>query len=89
MEVKHQCRSYVGRVHLVDGEMKDGNLALTITNVSSSDAGTYECRVKEEEEEGKRRLRAVIDSEPVAVVNLIVEHSGELGIRSQKTPNRT
>lgn len=71
----HQHRSFVGRVDLLDREMKDGDLSMIISNVSSSDTGTYECRVKENE--GKRRRRAVIDSEPINIVNLTVKHSGE------------
>ncbi|XP_051271833.1 butyrophilin subfamily 1 member A1 [Dicentrarchus labrax] len=43
IEPRDQDPSYIGRVDLVDREMKDGNLSLNLKNVSHNDTGTYEC----------------------------------------------
>uniref|UniRef100_A0A8C9XUW1 Ig-like domain-containing protein n=1 Tax=Sander lucioperca TaxID=283035 RepID=A0A8C9XUW1_SANLU len=42
----YQHPSFKDRVELVDRELKDGDVSLTLKNVSSIDNGTYECRVK-------------------------------------------
>ncbi|KAK2863447.1 hypothetical protein Q5P01_002980 [Channa striata] len=68
-----QHPSFVDRVDLLDRQMKDGNLSLSLRNVTSSDRGTYECRVKEKEE--RRIMRGVIKSDPINVVRLTVTDS--------------
>uniref|UniRef100_A0A671U3Q4 Ig-like domain-containing protein n=1 Tax=Sparus aurata TaxID=8175 RepID=A0A671U3Q4_SPAAU len=40
----HQHSSFTGRVQLVDGELKNGNMSLILKNVRREDVGTYECR---------------------------------------------
>ncbi|XP_045921513.1 programmed cell death 1 ligand 1-like [Micropterus dolomieu] len=68
----HQHPSFKDRVQLVDRELKDGDVSLLLKNVSSNDAGTYECRVAAG---GSRRKRAIIDTQPVRIIQL--EVSGE------------
>ncbi|KAM9700238.1 butyrophilin subfamily 2 member A1-like [Menidia menidia] len=46
LESEGQHESFKNRVHLQDGEMKDGNASLILKNVTIKDAGTYECRVQ-------------------------------------------
>ncbi|KAK2863452.1 hypothetical protein Q5P01_002985 [Channa striata] len=65
-----QHPSFVDRVDLLDRQMKDGNLSLILRNVTSSDHGTYECRVKEKED--RDPSRGIIQSEPINVVRLTV-----------------
>ncbi|XP_045897951.1 programmed cell death 1 ligand 1-like, partial [Micropterus dolomieu] len=69
-ELQHS--SFKDRVQLVDREMKDGDVSLILKNVSSNDAGTYECRVAAG---GSRRKRATIKTEPIRIYQLDV--SGE------------
>ncbi|XP_038586554.1 butyrophilin subfamily 2 member A2-like isoform X1 [Micropterus salmoides] len=67
----YQHPSFKGRVQLVDRELKDGDVSLILKNVSSNDAGTYECRVAASESSEK----AVIETEPIRIYQL--EVSGE------------
>ncbi|XP_045921506.1 programmed cell death 1 ligand 1-like isoform X2 [Micropterus dolomieu] len=68
----HQHPSFKDRVQLVDRELKDGDVSLILKNVSSNDAGTYECRVATE---GSRRKRAIIKTEPIRIIQLEVSGS--------------
>ncbi|XP_049923545.1 putative butyrophilin subfamily 2 member A3 isoform X1 [Epinephelus moara] len=65
-----QHPSFTGRVELVDRELKDGDVSLTLKNVTSRDSGTYECRVAAG---GSRRTkRAIIKTDPIRVIYLEV-----------------
>ncbi|XP_038588399.1 butyrophilin subfamily 2 member A1-like isoform X2 [Micropterus salmoides] len=64
----YQQESYRGRVELQDPEMKDGDASVILKNVNINDAGTYECRVKEENETGK--------AEPISIIRLKVTEPG-------------
>ncbi|XP_038586510.1 programmed cell death 1 ligand 1-like isoform X2 [Micropterus salmoides] len=68
----HQHPSFKDRVQLVDRELKDGDVSLILKNVSSNDAGTYECRVAAG---GSRRKRANIETEPIRIIQLEVSGS--------------
>ncbi|XP_028462145.1 coxsackievirus and adenovirus receptor-like isoform X2 [Perca flavescens] len=46
LDPTHQHPSFKDRVELVDRDLKDGDVSLTLKNVSRHDAGTYKCRVK-------------------------------------------
>ncbi|XP_078137875.1 CD226 antigen-like [Centroberyx gerrardi] len=71
----HQNPSFAGRVELFDREMKNGNLSLSLKNVTRNDTGIYECRFVTV---GTRRSkRANIDSEPSSIITLMVEEPGE------------
>ncbi|XP_078020857.1 butyrophilin subfamily 2 member A1-like [Epinephelus lanceolatus] len=66
----HQHPSFTGRVELVHRELKDGDVSLTLKNVTSRDSGRYECRVKSG---GSRRTkRAIIKTDPITVIYLEV-----------------
>ncbi|KAM8746900.1 uncharacterized protein AB9X84_015072 isoform 2-T2 [Acanthopagrus schlegelii] len=41
-----QDSSFTGRVQLVDGELKTGNVSMILKDVKRDDIGTYECRVQ-------------------------------------------
>ncbi|KAL7375494.1 hypothetical protein ABVT39_018393 [Epinephelus coioides] len=68
-----QHPSFTGRVELEDRDLKDGDVSLTLKNVTSSDAGTYECRVKS----GgfTRTKRAILKTDPIRVIYLEVRDS--------------
>ncbi|XP_038586492.1 programmed cell death 1 ligand 1-like isoform X2 [Micropterus salmoides] len=68
----HQHPSFKDRVQLVDRELKDGDVSLILKNVSSNDAGTYECRVAAG---GSRRKRTNLDTQPVRIIQLEVSGS--------------
>ncbi|XP_038586540.1 programmed cell death 1 ligand 1-like [Micropterus salmoides] len=68
-----QHPSFKDRVQLVDRELKDGDVSLILKNVSSNDAGTYECRVLTAG--GSRRKRANIETEPIRRIHLEVSGS--------------
>ncbi|XP_049917537.1 butyrophilin-like protein 3 [Epinephelus moara] len=68
-----QHPSFKGRVELVDRELKDGDVSLTLKNVTSSDAGRYECRVVAD---GSRHSkRAILKTDPIRVIYLEVTGS--------------
>ncbi|XP_049917543.1 uncharacterized protein LOC126400686 [Epinephelus moara] len=68
-----QHPSFTGRVEVVDRKLKDGDVSLTLKNVTSRDSGTYECRVKS----GGSRLkkRAILKTNPITVIRLEVTGS--------------
>ena len=45
LDPTRQHPSFKDRVDLVDRDLKDGDVSLTLKNVSRHDRGTYECRV--------------------------------------------
>ncbi|XP_030287533.1 uncharacterized protein LOC115590329 [Sparus aurata] len=57
-----------GRVQLVDGELKNGNVSLILKNVSREDVGSYECRVATAG--SRRKKRAVSDVKLIKTVRL-------------------
>nr|XP_046237419.1 butyrophilin subfamily 2 member A2-like isoform X2 [Scatophagus argus] len=79
LDAKRQHSSYQGRVELLYSQLKTGNVSLILKNVSSSDNGTYKCRVAAG---GSRRKRALIDTEPIRLISLEVT-----GSDSQKADN--
>ncbi|KAL7374968.1 hypothetical protein ABVT39_009956 [Epinephelus coioides] len=68
-----QHPSFTGRVEVEDRKLKDGDVSLTLKNVTSRDSGTYECRVKS----GGSRLkkRAILKTNPITVIRLEVTGS--------------
>ncbi|XP_029381852.1 V-set and immunoglobulin domain-containing protein 1-like isoform X1 [Echeneis naucrates] len=42
---ENQHPSFAGRVELEDKHMKDGNISVTLKNVTTNDSGTYTCEV--------------------------------------------
>uniref|UniRef100_A0A667ZV66 Ig-like domain-containing protein n=1 Tax=Myripristis murdjan TaxID=586833 RepID=A0A667ZV66_9TELE len=74
----HQHPSFKNRVELKDKEMKNGDLSVTLKNVTEYDSGTYECRIKAAGE--GRRTRAIIKTKPISTIQLEVvdQDPGEL-----------
>uniref|UniRef100_A0A096MGB5 Ig-like domain-containing protein n=1 Tax=Poecilia formosa TaxID=48698 RepID=A0A096MGB5_POEFO len=64
-----QHPSYRNRVDLEDRQMTNGNIDLILKNVTADDKGRYECRVFHRR---NRKERAVLDGDPVSVINLDV-----------------
>ncbi|XP_078101632.1 butyrophilin-like protein 2 isoform X3 [Sander vitreus] len=67
----YQHPSFKDRVELVDRDLKDGDVSLSLKNVRSIDAGTYECRVKTGDTDQIRLIRTVRLQVPdlIVVVN--------------------
>ncbi|XP_026180039.1 uncharacterized protein LOC113140447 isoform X2 [Mastacembelus armatus] len=61
----HQAPSLRGRVELQDRKLKDGDLSLTLKNITDSDLKTYECRAST-----GRHKRANIDGPPITTIKL-------------------
>ncbi|XP_030286994.1 muscle M-line assembly protein unc-89-like isoform X6 [Sparus aurata] len=81
----HQHSSFTGRVQLVDGELKNGNMSLILKNVRREDVGTYECRVVTA---GSRRKK----NETISIVQLLVtvyQVEVDSGAKSVKLPCKT
>ena len=62
-----QDSSFTGRVQLVDGELKTGDVSMILKDVKREDSGTYECRVITA---GSRRKK-------ISIVELQVTNPGE------------
>ncbi|XP_026225203.1 V-set and immunoglobulin domain-containing protein 1-like [Anabas testudineus] len=75
-----QYPSFKNRVEMKDKQMKNGDLSLILKNVTTDDAGTYECHVFQPER--NREKRATFDTEPIKIINLTVEpgQSGNVGL---------
>ena len=65
LDPEQQHSSFTGRVQLVDGELKTGDVSLILKNVRREDVGTYECQVLTA---GSRRKK----TETISIVRLLV-----------------
>ncbi|XP_063325824.1 selection and upkeep of intraepithelial T-cells protein 8-like [Pelmatolapia mariae] len=64
-----QHPSFKNRVDLQDRQMKDGDVSLSLKNVTSNDTGTYECRVFSKGRNDK----------PISIIHLHVVPPGQTG----------
>ncbi|KAG7233194.1 hypothetical protein INR49_007354, partial [Caranx melampygus] len=69
----HQLPSFKDRVELQDRQMKDGDVSMILKSVTSSDTGTYECRVFHTERDSSSR------SEPISTIHLEVQSGDKEG----------
>ncbi|XP_026180567.1 uncharacterized protein LOC113140781 [Mastacembelus armatus] len=67
---ENQHPSFKERVELKDSQMKDGDVSVTLKNVTFTDTGTYECHVFQRQT--KRRKRGVLETVPISTVHLRV-----------------
>ncbi|XP_031169001.1 butyrophilin-like protein 1 isoform X2 [Sander lucioperca] len=67
-QTRQQNPSYKDRVDLVDRDLKDGDVSLTLKNVNRYDSGIYECRAASLGL--RRKKRAFLDSEPIRTIQL-------------------
>ncbi|XP_063319096.1 programmed cell death 1 ligand 1-like [Pelmatolapia mariae] len=78
LDPEQQHPSFKNRVELLDRQMKNGDVSLILKNVTSTDNGTYECRVIQGGT--KRRKRRVLDGDPISSINLsVVDPPGQTG----------
>ncbi|XP_032364024.1 uncharacterized protein LOC116677977, partial [Etheostoma spectabile] len=87
LDPSNQHQSFKDRVDLVDRDLKDGDVSLTLKNVNINDTGIYECRVASGG--SRRKKRDIIDSEPIRIFRLEVTEpekgglvGGHLNVRS-------
>uniref|UniRef100_A0A665TFT6 Ig-like domain-containing protein n=1 Tax=Echeneis naucrates TaxID=173247 RepID=A0A665TFT6_ECHNA len=80
---ENQHPSFAGRVELEDKHMKDGNISVTLKNVTTNDSGTYTCEVIW----NRTKLREIISRVNLAAVVHFsdVSCSTQLVIRLQKS----
>ncbi|XP_062239588.1 uncharacterized protein LOC133949662 [Platichthys flesus] len=69
---EYQLQSYRGRVELRDPEMKDGDVSVTLKNVTVNDAGIYNCTITISKTENGERTTTVFSS----IFSLTVTDSG-------------
>ncbi|XP_027893224.1 uncharacterized protein LOC114156864 isoform X21 [Xiphophorus couchianus] len=67
---ENQHPSFRNRVELQDRRMKDGDVSLLLSNVTTSDSGKYECRVFQRE--ATSRKRRALTSDPIGIIFLDV-----------------
>ncbi|KAL4008360.1 hypothetical protein ACER0C_002212 [Sarotherodon galilaeus] len=70
LDPENQHPSFKNRVELLDRQMKDGDVSFILKDVTTTDNGTYECRVVQGGT--KRRKRAVLDGDPISSITLSV-----------------
>lgn len=66
-DAEDQHPSFISRVDLQDGQMKDGDVSLRLTNVMIADSGTYVCHVFMGDPEHSER-----PAEYISIINLSV-----------------
>ncbi|XP_014186829.1 butyrophilin subfamily 2 member A1 [Haplochromis burtoni] len=71
-DTTEQHPSFKNRVDLQDRQMKDGDMSLIVNNVTTTDNGTYECRVYTRGENQNNAPETLICS-----INLSVDPPGE------------
>ncbi|XP_004575293.2 butyrophilin-like protein 2 [Maylandia zebra] len=72
----NQHPSFVNRVDLQDGEIKDGDVSLILKHVRANDTGTYHCRVVK----CRQRQSLNIPTPPISSIQLtVVDPSGLQG----------
>ncbi|XP_063324957.1 CXADR-like membrane protein [Pelmatolapia mariae] len=86
-DLENQHPSYKNRVDLQDRQMKDGDVSLILKDVTTNDAGAYECRVKT----GTNiRKRANLDGDPISIITLsVVDPPDQKIITAQSGQNVT
>ncbi|CAI5660591.1 V-set domain containing T-cell activation inhibitor 1 isoform X2 [Oreochromis niloticus] len=72
-----QHPSFSNRVVLRDRQMKDGDVSFILKNVTTADAGKYECHVLLSGT--NRKKRSVYDTKPIKFVDLSVDPPGQTG----------
>uniref|UniRef100_A0A3B5Q4V7 Ig-like domain-containing protein n=1 Tax=Xiphophorus maculatus TaxID=8083 RepID=A0A3B5Q4V7_XIPMA len=79
---ENQHPSFRKRVELQDRRMKDGDVSLLLSNVTTSDSGKYECRVFQRESSGRKRR--ALTSDPIGIVFLdVAPPTGEFSCRNK------
>ncbi|CAI5660518.1 unnamed protein product [Oreochromis niloticus] len=77
----YQHERFKGRVELADPSMKNGDVSVTLKNVSVNDTGIYECRIRTSDLSSGERVQ----SESRKSINLTVTDSGSEDEHDKKT----
>uniref|UniRef100_A0A669DWJ4 Ig-like domain-containing protein n=1 Tax=Oreochromis niloticus TaxID=8128 RepID=A0A669DWJ4_ORENI len=67
---ENQHLSFKNRVNLQDRQMKDGDVSLILKDVTTNDAGTYECRIVQSKT--NHRKRSISNIDPISIITLSV-----------------
>ncbi|XP_035985233.1 T-cell surface protein tactile-like [Fundulus heteroclitus] len=83
-DLKNQHPSFKNRVDLQEGQIKDGDVSLTVKNVVTDDRGTYECRVSQSETTSRRQtvlyIKLDVVPPPGEPVDKNKDGSGQLSV---------
>ncbi|XP_071382022.1 myelin-oligodendrocyte glycoprotein-like [Centroberyx affinis] len=80
----YQNPSFVGRVELLERDMKNGDQPLRLKNVNRNDAGTYECRVTPDGTRRRKRATEYSSSIILKVEDAMDGYSGTTDVHDSR-----
>ncbi|CAI5660662.1 unnamed protein product [Oreochromis niloticus] len=77
----NQLPSFVNRVDLQDRQMKDGDVSLTLRDVTSDDTGTFQCYVVQSETNGRK---SIVDHISTVYLRVVGSSDGHPAMRCRR-----
>ncbi|XP_032439756.1 uncharacterized protein LOC116733129 isoform X2 [Xiphophorus hellerii] len=85
---ENQHPSFRKRVELQDRRMKDGDVSLLLSNVTTSDSGKYECRVFQRESSGRKTVKLTSDQIRIVFLDVAPPPENVEGRKEDGSRNR-